>query len=104
MMRWLRLQPYWKDIQPYFQINQIVNRWIVDLVSRLDVTNNGLTINLADLFPNATRLNNYLQAALTLDEETVVNLMYATTVRSYKVKLLKRFSDGLVSKISNYNA
>lgn len=88
-MRYLSKQAYWSDIKPYFQISQIVQSWINDMVLRLKIDAD-LSINLADLFPNATLLNDYLQASLTLDEETAFKLMTGVTVKPDKVGLLYR--------------
>lgn len=80
MMRWLRGQTFWQDVEPYFQLNQIIYKWINDLMFRLDLSSE-LSINLADLFPNATRLNELLQAALSIDEETALQMIVSTTIK-----------------------
>lgn len=83
-MRYLSSQTFWPEVKPYLQITQIIQTWMNDLMSRLKVDSD-LSINLADLFPNATLLHDYLQAAFNLDELTVAKLVSGVSVKPNKV-------------------
>ena len=83
-MRYLSTQAYWPDIKPYLQISQIVQTWINDLMSRLKL-NPDMSLNIGQLFPNATLLREYMQAALSLDEQTAIKLMTGVTLKPGKV-------------------
>lgn len=84
MVRWLEKQPFWSSVSPYFQISQIIQSWMSDLVSRLKVGGD-LSINIADLFPNATLLTNYIQASLNVDEDTALKMLTSQLMRPDKV-------------------
>jgi len=84
MIRYMKSLPFWSNIEPYFQINQIVSSWIFDLISRLNLKPD-LTLNLAELFPNATLLNEYVSATLNIDEKTSMKMLAGIAVRPDKV-------------------
>lgn len=84
MMRFFKSQPFWPQVEPYFQMSQIVQRWINDLSSRLKL-HPDMSLNIGDLFPNATMLNEYLQASLALDEETTLQLISGIILKPGKV-------------------
>lgn len=88
-MRWLRTQPMWDSVQPYFQVSQIIQSWMSDLISRLKVGSD-LSINIADLFPNATLLTEYIQASLNIDEETALKMVTSLIMSPDKVQELKQ--------------
>lgn len=83
-MRFFRTQPFWPQMRPYLQVSQIVITWINDMMSRLQVQPD-MSLNLGDLFPNATMLNEVIMAQLSLDETTTVKLITGITLKTDKV-------------------
>ena len=85
-MRFFRTQPFWPQIKPYFQVSQIVSTWVTELMSRLELQPD-MSLNIGDLFPNATMLNEVIRAQLSLDEQTAVKLITGVTLNVNKVRI-----------------
>ena len=85
-MRFFRTQPFWPQIKPYFQVSQIVSTWVKELMSRLELQPD-MSLNIGDLFPNATMLNEVIRAQLSLDEQTAVKLITGVTLNVNKVRI-----------------
>ena len=85
-MRFFRTQPFWPQIKPYFQVSQIVSTWVKELMSRLELQPD-MSLNIGDLFPNATMLNEVIRAQLSLDEQTAVKLITGVTLNVNTVRI-----------------
>lgn len=83
-MRFFRSQPFWPQMEPYFQISTIIQKWMSDLMSRLKLSPD-MSVNIGDLFPNATMLNEYLSASLAIDEQTAIKLITGITMKPHRV-------------------